>query len=97
MMTTPYDLIIKPVISEKSMDDVKEKKYTFKVAVNANKTQVKQAIEEIFGVQVDKVNIMNCKGKLKKVGKHVGRRANSKKAIVKLTEKSKQIEFFEGL
>ncbi len=96
-MTTPYDLIIKPVISEKSMDDVKEKKYTFKVAVNANKTQVKQAIEEIFGVQVDKVNIMNCKGKLKKVGKHVGRRANSKKAIVKLTEKSKQIEFFEGL
>lgn len=96
-MTTPYDLIIKPVISEKSMDDVKEKKYTFKVAVNANKTQVKHAIEEIFGVQVDKVNIMNCKGKLKKVGKHVGRRANSKKAIVKLTEKSKQIEFFEGL
>ena len=96
-MTTPYDLIIKPVISEKSMDDVKEKKYTFKVAVNANKTQVKQAIEEIFGVQVDKVNIMNCKGKLTKVGKHVGRRANSKKAIVKLTEKSKQIEFFEGL
>jgi large subunit ribosomal protein L23 len=96
-MTTPYDLIIKPVISEKSMDDVKEKKYTFKVAVNANKTQVKQAIEEIFGVQVDKVNIMNCKGKLKKVGKHVGRRANSKKAIIKLTAKSKEIEFFEGL
>jgi large subunit ribosomal protein L23 len=96
-MTTPYDLIIKPVISEKSMDDVKEKKYTFKVAVNANKTQVKHAIEEIFGVQVDKVNIMNCKGKLKKVGKHVGRRASSKKAIVKLTAKSKEIEFFEGL
>lgn len=96
-MTTPYDVIIKPVISEKSMDDAKNKKYTFKVATGANKTQVKIAVEEIFGVEVDKVNIMNVKGKLKKVGKHVGRRANSKKAIIKLTVKSKEIEFFQGL
>ena len=96
-MSTPYDVIIKPVISEKSMDDARNKKYTFKVATGANKTQVKIAVEEIFGVEVDKVNIMNVKGKLKKVGKHVGRRANSKKAIIKLTVKSKEIEFFQGL
>jgi len=96
-MTTPYDVIIKPVISERSMDDAREKKYTFKVAPKANKTQVKIAVEEIFGVEVDKVNIMNCKGKVKKVGKNVGRRANTKKAIIKLTPKSKEIEFFQGL
>ncbi len=96
-MSTPYDVIIKPVISEKSMDDARNKKYTFKVATGANKTQVKIAVEEIFGVEVDKVNIMNVKGKLKKVGKHIGRRANSKKAIIKLTVKSKEIEFFQGL
>lgn len=96
-MSTPYDVIIKPVISEKSMDDAKNKKYTFKVATGANKTQVKIAVEEIFGVEVDKVNIMNVKGKLKKVGKHIGRRASSKKAIIKLTVKSKEIEFFQGL
>jgi large subunit ribosomal protein L23 len=96
-MTTPYDVIIKPVISERSMDDAREKKYTFKVSTRANKTQVKIAIEEIFGVEVDKVNIMNCKGKVKKVGKNVGRRANTKKAIIKLTPKSKEIEFFQSL
>ncbi len=96
-MTTPYDVIIKPVISEKSMDDARNKKYTFKVATSANKTQVKIAVEEIFGVEVDKVNIMNVKGKLKKQGKYVGRRASSKKAIIKLTPKSKEIEFFQGL
>ena len=96
-MSTPYDVIIKPGISEKSMDDARNKKYTFKVATGANKTQVKIAVEEIFGVEVDKVNIMNVKGKLKKVGKNVGRRASSKKAIIKLTVKSKEIEFFQGL
>lgn len=96
-MTTPYDVIIKPVISERSMDDAASKKYTFKVATSANKTQVKHALEEIFGVEVEKVNIMNVQGKLKKMGKNVGRRAASKKAIVTLTEKSKEIEFFQGL
>ena len=94
---TPYDVIIKPVISEKSMDDTKERKYTFKVSKDANKTQVKQAIEEIFGVEVEKVNIMNCRGKLKRMGRTSGMTASSKKAIVKLTEKSKEIEFFQGL
>jgi large subunit ribosomal protein L23 len=96
-MKTPYDIIIKPIISEKSMDDAKEKKYTFKVATNANKTQVRHAVEEIFGVDVDRVNIMNVKGKVKRMGKNVGMTAASKKAIVILTEKSKEIEFFEGL
>ncbi len=96
-MTTPYDVIIKPVISERSMDDAANKKYTFKVAVNANKTQVKHALEEIFGVEVEKVNIMNVQGKVKRMGRNVGRRAASKKAIVTLTAKSKEIEFFQGL
>lgn len=96
-MTTPYDIILKPVISERSMDDAANKKYTFKVAVNANKTQVKQALEEIFGVEVEKVNIMNVQGKVKRMGKNVGRTAASKKAIVTLTAKSKEIEFFQGL
>ena len=96
-MRTAYDIILKPVISEKSMADVQERKYTFKVAVNANKTQVKMAVEEIFGVDVEKVNIMNVNGKLKKMGKNIGMTASSKKAIVTLKEKSKQIEFFQGL
>jgi large subunit ribosomal protein L23 len=96
-MRTAYDIILKPVISEKSMADVQDRKYTFKVAVNANKTQVKMAVEEIFGVNVEKVNIMNVNGKLKKMGKNIGMTAASKKAIVTLTEKSKQIEFFQGL
>lgn len=96
-MKTPYDIILKPVISEKSMDDAALKRYTFKVAVDANKTQVKHAVEEIFGVDVDRVNIMNVKGKVKRMGKNVGMTAASKKAIVILTEKSKEIEFFQGL
>ena len=96
-MKTPYDVIIKPVISEKSMDDAQNKKYTFKVAVDANKTEVKNAVEEIFDVEVKKVNIMNVVGKKKRMGRYVGRTPDSKKAIVKLTESSKEIEFFQGL
>jgi large subunit ribosomal protein L23 len=96
-MRTAYDIILKPVISEKSMADVQVRKYTFKVAVDANKTQVKMAVEEIFGVDVEKVNIMNVNGKVKKMGKNIGKTAASKKAIVTLKEKSKQIEFFQGL
>lgn len=96
-MRTPYDVIIKPVISETSMDNAQVKKYTFKVATNANKTEVKKAIEEIFEVQVDKVNIMNVRGKIKRMGKNVGKTAATKKAIVTLTDKSKEIEFFQGL
>jgi large subunit ribosomal protein L23 len=96
-MTTPYDVILKPVISERSMDEAANKKYTFKVATSANKTQVKHALEEIFGVEVKQVNILNVQGKVKRQGKNVGRTAASKKAIVTLTAKSKEIEFFQGL
>ena len=96
-MRTPYDVILKPVISERSMDDAVAKKYTFKVATNANKTEIKSAVEQAFGVEVVKVNVMNGEGKLKRQGKYVGRTASYKKAIVTLSEKSKTIEFFEGL
>jgi len=96
-MKTAYDIILTPVITEQSMDVAAEKKYTFKVATDANKTQVKLAIEEIFGVEVAKVNIMNYDGKVKRMGRYEGRTAAYKKAIVTLTEKSKEIEFFQGL
>ncbi len=96
-MKSAYDVIIKPVISERSMDIAPEKKYTFKVATDANKTEIKQAVEEIFGVEVKKVNVMNMEGKLKRMGRTIGRRASYKKAVVTLTESSKNIEFFESL
>ena len=96
-MKTPYDVILKPVITEKSMDDAQERKYTFKVAKDANKTEVKLALEEIFGIEIAKVNIMNVKGKVKRMGRTVGRTPDSKKAIVTLKEGSKEIEFFQGL
>ncbi|MBR3756369.1 MAG: 50S ribosomal protein L23 [Firmicutes bacterium] len=96
-MRSAYDVIIKPVISEQSMDMAQEKKYTFKVAVDASKTEVRLAVEEIFGVEVKKVNIMNYDGKLKRMGRTMGRRAAYKKAIVTLTAGSKEIEFFQSL
>ena len=96
-MRTPYDVVLKPVITETSMEDAQAKKYTFKVAVDANKTEVKNAVEEIFDVEVAKVNIMNVKGKLKRMGRTAGYTAASKKAIVTLTADSKEIEFFQGL
>ena len=96
-MKTPYDVILKPVITEKSMDDAQERKYTFKVAKDANKTEVKLALEEIFGIEIAKVSIMNVKGKVKRMGRTVGRTPDSKKAIVTLKESSKEIEFFQGL
>ena len=96
-MKSAYDVILTPVITEQSMDVAQEKKYTFKVAVDANKTQVKLAVEEIFGVEVEKVNIMNYDGKLKRMGRFEGRTPAYKKAIVTLTAGSKEIEFFQGL
>ena len=96
-MKTAYGIILTPVISEQSMDVAADKKYTFKVATDANKTQVKLAVEEIFGVEVAKVNIMNYDGKVKRMGRNVGRTAAYKKAIVTLTADSKEIEFFQGL
>ena len=96
-MKTPYDVIIKPVVSERSMEDAQKKKYTIKVAVDANKTEVKNAVEEIFDVDVKKVNIMNVIGKEKRMGRYVGTTAATKKAIVTLTPTSKEIEFFQSL
>ena len=95
-MRTAYDIVLEPVISEQSMDVAQNKKYTFKVATDANKTQVKTAVEEIFGVEVARVNIMNYDGKVKRMGRSVGYRPDWKKAIVTL-EGDKTIEFFEGL
>ena len=97
-MKNVHDIIIRPIITENSMDQLQDRKYTFEVARTANKVEIKQAIEEIFpGVKVDKVATMNMLGKLKRMGRTEGRRANWKKAIVTLTESSKTIEFFEGL
>ena len=94
---TVYDIIIEPVLSEKSYDGIADKRYTFKVAKNANKTQIKDAVEQIFGVEVAKVNTSNYDGKVKRMGRHEGRTSSYKKAIVTLTENSKAIEFFESL
>ena len=96
-MKSPYDIIRKPVISEKSMAGTSDKVYTFEVAVDANKTEIKKAIEEIFKVKVAEVNTINVVGKEKRMGVHSGLRSARKKAIVKLTENSKPIEFFEGM
>jgi large subunit ribosomal protein L23 len=96
-MKSPYDVILKPVITEASMDMLAEKKYTFKVATDANKVEIKKAVEEIFGVKVDKVTTMNFDGKLKRMGRFEGRRAAYKKAVVKLTADSKTIEFFDSM
>ncbi|MCM3413301.1 MULTISPECIES: 50S ribosomal protein L23 [Bacillaceae] len=94
-MKDPRDIIKRPVITERSTDLMTEKKYTFEVDVKANKTEVKDAIESIFGVKVEKVNIMNYKGKLKRVGRYSGLTNRRRKAIIKLTADSKEIELFE--
>ena len=92
-----HDIIIKPLLSEKSYAGIQEKKYSFIVAKSANKTQIKLAIEEIFGVKVEKINTANVRGKLKRQGKYEGYTPDYKKAIVKLTADSKSIAFFDSL
>ncbi len=93
-----YDVILKPVVTEKSMEAMGEKKYTFLVHPEANKSQIKEAVEKMFdGVKVAKVNTMNSDGKKKRRGMVVGKTAKTKKAIVQLTEESKDIEIFAGL
>ena len=97
-MSKAYDIIKKPVLTEKSYDAMAQKKYTFEVAIGANKTEIKQAIEEIFeGVKVANVNTMRTMGKMKRQGRTQGRTPEVKKAYVTLTEDSKTIEFFEGM
>ena len=93
-----YDVILQPVITEKSMAGMSEKKYTFLVHTEANKTQIKEAVEKMFeGTKVKSVNTMNLDGKKKRRGMVVGKTAKSKKAIVQLTADSKEIEIFAGL
>ena len=93
-----YDVILRPVITEQSMESIGEKKYVFQVAIDATKTEIKAAVEEIFGVKVSKVNTVRMQGKVKRTGAYpAGRRAAYKKAIITLTADSKTIEFFEGM
>ena len=91
------DVIKRPVITERSSELMADKKYTFEVDLRANKTQVKDAVEEIFDVKVEKVNTMHVSGKKRRLGVNFGKTRDWKKAVVKLTEDSKEIEFFEGM
>ena len=97
-MKNAFDIIRRPVITEQSMAAVAAKKYVFQVAIDANKVEIKKAVEEIFGVKVEKVNTIRMEGKEKRQGAApAGRRASWKKAMVTLTADSKSIEFFEGM
>ncbi len=96
-MRAAQDIIIKPIITEESMMGLASKKYTFKVASDANKIEIAKAVEELFGVKVAKVNTVSVNGKFRRYGAHEGYTASWKKAIVTLTEDSKTIEFFDGL
>ncbi|MBQ5995779.1 MAG: 50S ribosomal protein L23 [Clostridia bacterium] len=96
-MKFAQDIILRPVITEESMMGTAEKKYTFKVAKNASKPEIKDAVEQLFGVKVAKVNTLNCKGHLRRYGRFEGYTASWKKAVVTLTEDSKTIEFFDGM
>lgn len=97
MKLTNYDIIRRPVVTEKSMASMGEKKYTFIVDIHANKSMIKKAVEDVFGVKVEDIKTARFLGKNKRVGVHTGKRPDYKKAIVKLTEDSKSIEFFEGM
>ena len=96
-MKKAQDIILAPVITEKSMYGVAEKKYTFKVANDANKIEIAHAVEELFDVNVAKVNTVSVRGRFKRMGRNEGYRPDWKKAIVTLTENSKTIEFFKGM
>ncbi|MDD2647545.1 MAG: 50S ribosomal protein L23 [Eubacteriales bacterium] len=96
-MKTAYDVIIRPVLTEQAYADFADKKYVFEVAIGSNKTEIKLAVESIFGVSVEKVNTIRTLGKIKRQGKFSGRTPEIKKAIVTLKKDSKAIEFFEGM
>jgi large subunit ribosomal protein L23 len=96
-MSHSHDIIIRPVLTERSYDNMAHKKYTFIVAPDANKFQIKKAVEDAFGVKVEKVNTLNRPGHIKRQGKTSGMTSDTKRAIVKLTASSKGIEFFEGM
>lgn len=96
MATNPRDILIKPIITEKTSMLMQENKYTFKVAINANKIEIRQAVESIFNVKVLDVNTIRVLGKMKRMGKTAGKKSDYKKAIVKLAE-GQTIEFFEAI
>lgn len=96
-MKAPQQIIKKPVLTERTYDLIADKKYVFEVDIKANKTEIKDAVQEIFGVQVAKVNTLRTQGKLKRQGVHIGRRPEVKKAYVQLSADSKTIEFFDGM
>lgn len=96
-MKLAQEIILAPVITEESMMGTADKKYTFKVAKDATKVDIKKAVEKLFSVKVEKVNTMNVRGQLRRYGRFEGYRASWKKAIVTLTEDSKTIEFFDGM
>jgi len=97
-MKTSCDIILRPIISEQSTEHVEIKKYVFEVAPEANKIEIKKAVEDLFDVEVIKVTTLNMKGKKKRMGRYPqGTRKDWKKAVVKLSDSSKTIEFFEGL
>ena len=96
-MANVYDIIIRPIITERSMEAVADKKYVFEVAPTAGKIEIKNAVEEIFGVKVAKVNTISVRGRFRRQGMHAGYTAASKKAIVTLTKDSKEIEFFNSM
>jgi len=96
-MMNARDIILAPVITEKAVSALPEKKYTFRVKKDANKIAIARAVEEIFGVKVAKVNTISMKGALRRMGRNEGYTSDWKKAIVTLTEESKTIEFFDGM
>ena len=97
-MKNPHDIILRPVLTEKAYDGLADKRYVFEVAIGANKIEIKQAVEAVFGVKVAKVNTVRMQGKVKRTGAYpAGKRADYKKAVVTLTADSKTIEFFEGM
>mgnify|MGYP001062382832 FL=1 len=91
------DVLLKPVLTEKGYDGIADKRYTFYVKNTANKIEIRSAVEKLFGVKVAKVNTINCKGKLKRMGRNEGYTPDRKKAVVILKEDSKPIEFFNSL
>ena len=96
-MKMAQDIIIRPIITEESMKGTADRKYTFQVAKDANKIEIAKAVEELFGVEVEKVNTISVRGKFRRQGRVGGFTASSKKAVITLTEASKTIDFFDGM
>ena len=97
MERTAQDIIVRPIITERTMEGIADRKYTFRVAPFANKIEIKKAVEQLFGVKVSKVNTISVKGKKKRMGRSEGYTSDWKKAVVTLTPDSKTIEFFDGM